>query len=261
MPLRDVVRREFRRAFRPPFFEPSVVLANGLLMAGAWFLLPTRWQDALFSLHGSFAFALILSSWMYSDVPATNVLGADAPHAEEALGDPVALDRLLSARTIVLWALVTPICVAIAVGLGIHESEYTRMALTIVAIVIPPFGALGIAAWLGILFPYHPIALSERWRHRRPFSHMWVRWSALVLLPYVIVPALAVVTLAPAYILWAVVGKGLEEPITDAHLLAGGAITLVVSLTLWFYGRRVSRRLAHRHLEALEEYLADPARG
>ena len=41
-------------------------------------LLPPRWQDALFSLHGTFAFALVLASWMYADVPATNVLGVGA---------------------------------------------------------------------------------------------------------------------------------------------------------------------------------------
>jgi hypothetical protein len=259
--LRDVVRREFQRAFHAPFFEPSVVVINGLLMAGAWFLLPTRWQDALFSLHGSFAFPLILSSWMYSDVPATNVLGADAPHAKAALDDPVALDRLLNARTILLWALVTPICVAIAIGIGIHDSQWARMALTILAIVIPPFGALGVAAWLGIWFPYHPIPLRERWAQRRSFGHMWVRWGALVLLPYAVVPALTVLTVAPAYVLWAAFGKGLNAPLSDAHVAIGGVITLAFSLALWAYGRRVSRRLVRRHRVALGDYLADPTRG
>jgi hypothetical protein len=261
VPLRDVVRRELVRAFHAPFLEPTVVLFNGMLMAGAWFLLPTRWQDALFSLHGSFAFPLILSSWMYADVPATNVLGVDAQHAREVLDDPVALDRLLSARTIVLWMLVTPICVAIAAGVGIYESEWARMALTMVAIVIPPFGALGIAAWLGIRFPYHAIPLRERWRHRQPVSHMWLRWSALVLLPFVVVPSLTVLTLAPAYLLWAALGKGLDASLADSHLLAGGLLTLAISLALWAYGRRVSRRLVQRHRGALAEYLADPARG
>src|SRR3954471_9358353 len=38
--LPDLVRRELQRAFRPPFLEPTVVVVNGLLMTGAWFLLP-----------------------------------------------------------------------------------------------------------------------------------------------------------------------------------------------------------------------------
>ena len=76
--LGQLVRLEFGRAFLSPYVAPSVVVTNGLLMTAAWFLLPTRWQDALFSLHGTFAFALVLASWMYADVPATNVLGLGA---------------------------------------------------------------------------------------------------------------------------------------------------------------------------------------
>jgi hypothetical protein len=259
--LRDVVRHELRRAFRPPFFEPTVVVVNGLLMTGAWFLLPVRWRDALFSLHGSFAFVLILSSWMYSDVPATNVLGLDAPQAREALDDPVGLDRLLNARTIVLWMIVTPICVAIAVGIGIYNSAWTRMALSIVAIVIPPFGALGIAACLGIRWPYHPIPLADRWHNRRPFGHMWVRWTTLVLLPFVVVPALTVLALVPSYALWAVLGKGMDAPLSEVHFVAGGVLTIAVSVVMWVFGRRLGHRLVRRNHAMLDSYLADPSRG
>ena len=48
-----------------------MVAVNGLLMAGAWFLLPRGW---LFTLQSALAFPVVLSSWMYADVPATNVL-------------------------------------------------------------------------------------------------------------------------------------------------------------------------------------------
>jgi hypothetical protein len=259
--LLEVVRDELRRAFRAPFLEPSVVVVNGLLMSGAWFLLPVRWRDALFSLHGSFAFALILSSWMYADVPATNVLGIDARHAREVLDDPVGLDRLLNARMIVLWILVTPICVLVAIGIGIYESEWSRMTLTIIAIVIPPFGALGISACVGIRWPYHSIPLADRWRHRRPFGHMWVRWAVLVLLPFVVVPSLTVLALVPAYAIWAAVGKGLDAPLSQTHFVAGGALTVAVSVAMWMFGRRLSHRLVRRHRVELGDYLADPTRG
>ena len=59
-----MLKRELRRALHPPFETPLVVVFNGLLMTGAWFLLPTAAQDALFTIHGSWAFALVLSSWM-----------------------------------------------------------------------------------------------------------------------------------------------------------------------------------------------------
>ena len=140
--LGPLVRLEFRRALQSPYVAPSVVVTNGLLVTAAWFLLPTRWQDVLFSLHGTFAFALVLASWMYADVPATNVLGLGAERSLEALDDPVALGRLLNARDIVLWMLVTPICVLVALGIGIYETQWTRMIITMVTIVVPPFGAL-----------------------------------------------------------------------------------------------------------------------
>jgi hypothetical protein len=128
------------------------------------------------------------------------------------------------------------------------------------AIVVPPFGALGVAAWLGIRFPYHPIPLTERWRLRRPWWHKWGRWLTLVLLPYVLVPALGLLTLAPAYALWAI-GKGIDQPPDNVHLIAGGLLTLTLSLIMWTFGRRVSVRLAHQRANSLNNYLADPRHG
>src|SRR3954454_9594795 len=117
----SMLRRELRRALRPPYETPLVVVFNGLLMTGAWFLLPTSAQDALFTIHGSWAFALVISSRMYADVPATNVLGSAARASLEALDDPRALKLLLAARNLVLWLFVTPICVTIPFVVGIQE--------------------------------------------------------------------------------------------------------------------------------------------
>jgi len=69
------VRAEFRRAARPPYEVPLVVLCNGLLVVVFWF---SRFSWTMFSLHGALAFPVVLGSWMYSDVPATNVLGSDS---------------------------------------------------------------------------------------------------------------------------------------------------------------------------------------
>ena len=49
------------------------------------------------------AFALVLAAWMYSDVPATNVLAPDRQRVMAAIDDPVMLQRLLYAKNIVLW--------------------------------------------------------------------------------------------------------------------------------------------------------------
>jgi hypothetical protein len=54
------------------------VAVNGPLMSPPWFFLPTTLRDRLSTVHGTLAFALVLAAWLYSDVPATNVLGPDA---------------------------------------------------------------------------------------------------------------------------------------------------------------------------------------
>ena len=69
--FRAAVTAEMGQAFSPPYQVPIVVAVNGLLIAGAWFLLPRGW---LFTLQSALAFPVVLSSWMYADVPATNVL-------------------------------------------------------------------------------------------------------------------------------------------------------------------------------------------
>ena len=98
--------------------------------------------------------------------------------------------RLLFAKNLVLWALVAPVCSLVALIIGVSNHDYIAMIITIIAITVMPFGVLGISAWVGIRFPYHPIPLGERWAHRRPWRHMLVRWLVLVVTPYGLVPAL-----------------------------------------------------------------------
>ena len=84
-----------------------MVLGNGVLMTALWTLLPSSLVTGVFQFHGPLAFALVLATWMYSDVPATNLWGADATRAIAALPDPPALARLWTAKNIVLWLMIT----------------------------------------------------------------------------------------------------------------------------------------------------------
>src|SRR5271165_2659660 len=90
---------EFGRAFHPPYEVPIVIAVNGVLMAGLWFLAPKAWDNALFSLHGTLAFPLLLAGWMIRDVPATNVLGPDHRRTRVALDDPLMSAACCTPRT------------------------------------------------------------------------------------------------------------------------------------------------------------------
>ncbi|HXX90624.1 MAG TPA: hypothetical protein VEI83_10425 [Acidimicrobiales bacterium] len=260
--LRQAVRVEFGRAFHTPYEVPIVVAVNGVLMASLWFFLPPHWKNALFSVHGTLAFAMVLAGWMLSDVPATNVLGPDARRVLAILDDPVMFRRLLYAKNIVLWSLVAPLCSVIALAIGINAHDISAMVVSIVAIAIVPFGALGFSAWVGIRFPYHPIALAERWAHRRPWRHMIIRWFSLALTPYILVPAILIVFMLPSLAFWSIFAKhGLQSRLSDGEYALGMLIACVLAVAGSIGGHRLGERLARRRKAKLSAYLADPSHG
>jgi hypothetical protein len=260
--LRAAVRAEFGRALRPPYETPSVVVVNGALMTACWGLLPTDLVDAVFTFHGPVAFAMVLASWMYSDVPATNLLGADAARTVAALPDPAVLRRLWYAKNIVLWMMITPLCAIVAIGIGIYEGQLTTTALSIIWIAVVPLGALGFSAWLGIRYPYHPLPLRRRWAARRRRWPMIGRWLVLVLTPYGLVPLLTAVLTLPSVLLWAAVAPGGQAThITNAQFAWGLVLAGALALVAWPLGHRYGTRRAHRRRQRLAAFLADPDRG
>ena len=258
----DAVRAEFGRALRPPYATLSTVAANGVFMSVAWFLLPRTLKDDVFTLHGSLAFALVLAAWMYSDVPATNVLAPDRQRAMAAIDDPVLLRRLLYAQNIVLWMFITPVCSVIAVVDGISGHDPLSILYTVIWIGVVPFGALGIAAWVGILFPYHPMPLRFRWEHRRPRWRMLWRWLALLLTPYILVPWLAIALMTPSLLLWGFTSAhGLSRKLPDHDLGLGIALACAVAIVCSFASHRWAVMIAERRRAKLLPFLADPTRG
>ena len=260
--LREALRAEWTRVLRPPFETPLTVAINAGLMSSAWFFLPPKLKDAVFTLHGSVAFAFVLSSWMYSDVPATNVLAPDGLRMRAAIDRPEALRRLLLAKSMVLWCFVAPICLLISFVMGAGQSDKVTAVYSAVAIGVVPFGVLAVSAWLGIRFPYHPVPLRYRWSRRRDWKHMLVRWSALVLLPYGVVPALTIAFLAPSLLIWGLTStSGLTQKLPDNDFGLGIALACAIAgLAVWL-GHRVALRMIARRRHELIAYLSDPQRG
>ncbi len=260
--LRAAVRREFARALRPPYETLIVVAVNGALMSSAWFFLPAALKDKVFTLHGTLAFAVVLAAWMYSDVPATNVLGPDATWAAEAIDDPAALRRLLYGKSIVLWALITPVCILVAVVGGFFSHNALATLYSVIWIGVVPFGVLGISPWVGILFPYHPMPVRYRWAHRHPRRRMLWRWLALVVTPYGLVPLLGVVIMVPSLLLWGLTSThGLTQELPDDDLGWGVALACAVAGVCWFGGHRLGAWMVRRRHAELLAFLTDPGRG
>ena len=103
----------------------------------------------------------------------------------------------------------------VALIIGISKHDYFAMAMTIIAIMVMPFGVLGVSAWVGIRFPYHPIPLRERWAVT-DLGEIWVRWLVLVVTPYGFVPALALAFITPTLLLWGISAQhGLTGRLSD----------------------------------------------
>jgi len=260
--IREAVRQQIALTFQPPYEAPITVAVNGALMSSAWFFLPTTLRDKLFTVHGTLAFALVLAAWMYSDVPATNVLGPDAVRSHAALDDPVMLRRLLLAKSTVLWLLVTPVCVLVALISGLANHSLLSTWYTIVMIGVFPFGFLAISAWVGIVFPYHPMPLRYRWEHRKPRKRMLVRWAVLVVTPYVVVPLLGVLLMVPSLLVWGFTAPhGLTQKLPDGDFGVGVVVACAVTLACALGGHRMSTWIAGKRQARLLEFLGDPVRG
>jgi hypothetical protein len=260
--LPAAVRAELRRTVRPPYETPGAVLVNGALMVACWTQLPPGVVDAVFRFHGPLAFPMVLACWMYADVPATNLLGADPAGSLAALADPPALRRLWYAKNLVLWLSATPLCVLVAIGIGMRERQPAAAALAVVWILVVPVGVLGFAGCVGVAFPYHRLPLRQRWVARRSWRRMLVRWVGLLAAPYVVVPALTVVLTLPSVLLWAALDPGGSGRRLGTGQFATGVVAgVAIAALAWPVGHRCGSRLATRRRDRLAAFLADPRRG
>jgi hypothetical protein len=107
--LAEAYRLQFDRAFRYPFSVPFTLLGNAVLTAVLWFWSPRDLFSVFFNVNELFFFPMVLASWMVSDVPATNEYAPDAQRILAALDDPTMLTRLLRAKHLVLWTLISPV--------------------------------------------------------------------------------------------------------------------------------------------------------
>lgn len=251
---------ELRREFRPPADIPLILAANAALMCGGWFLLPDSLRDWFFSVHGALAFPIVLESWMLSDVPATNMLGGDAKAAVVALADRRSFQRFLYAKSLALWVLAAPVCAFLTVAIG--ASQHHRVAtVSIIAVILAmPFGVLGISAWVGILFPYHPRPLRWRWAQRQSSLGGLVRWIVLIITPYNFVPLVCGIVLAPAILLTRHGSRELGM-LTSRGFSVGAVIGCAMAAVAFVVGHAVGARLAERRHAHLIAYLSDPERG
>jgi hypothetical protein len=157
---------------------------------------------------------------------------------------------------------VTPFCAVVAVVIGFFDQDWPPVLVSITAIGLVPFGVLGISGWIGIRWPYHPRELKFRWEHRRRWFHMLVRWAALLLIPYGVVPLLGVLVISPSLLVWSKVSTaGLDDRLSTADFAGGVALAAAMSIATFYVGHRGALGMIRQRGPSVRAYLSDPDRG
>jgi hypothetical protein len=260
--LSTAVMAEYRRILTERRDDLVAVSCNALLVTSCWFLLPDKIVNWLFTLHGALAFPYFLEMWMLGDTPATNVAGRDAVRALAQLHDPAALRLWLRAKHLVLASIVGPIAAIVAVIIGIVQDRYDMAAAVAITLLFLPLGVLSIASWVGLWVPYHPRKLLWRWEHRADWRAALLRWIVLVLLPFLVVPIIALVLLIPTLTIWLIAHQGHPpHDIPPAGLWLGTVVSVAVSLIVFGWAPGVAVKIARRRYDRLHGYLSDPEYG
>jgi hypothetical protein len=125
-----------------------------------------------------------------------------------------------------------------------------------------PLGVLSVASWIGLWLPYHPQKLLWRWQHRSDGLAALGRWAILVVLPFLVVPVIAISQLIPSLIIWIIAHQGYPpHQMATAGLWIGTAVSVAVSLIIFAYAPLVAVKIARRRNSGLHGYLSDPEHG
>ena len=238
----------------------ACLVGNALLTTALWFWTPKALLPLFFNVHELFFFPIVLASWMVSDVPATNEFGPDARRILAALDDPTMLTRLLRAKHLVLWTLVAPTVICVATVVGLESDRWLTMFFVLAWVVTVPLSSLGLASWVGIIWPYHPLPFRQRAHLALPWTRKWLRWIVLLVLPYGIVPLFGYLTLGPTLGLWHYAFSRSFR--IGGHLLALSVLVEIpLSVWLWTWSTRYATVIARRRSVRLRQFLQDPSLG
>jgi hypothetical protein len=142
----------------------------------------------------------------------------------------------------------------------VERQSAVKVIAACVVIAIIPFGILPVAAWVGLLLPYHLRPLRWRWDRRRNWR-LIARWALLAFSPFVIVPVVSAVIIFPSAALahWAFGAPA--HKLTNAEFVLVAVTACAMAVLVGIGGLWVAGRLRVRRHDRLATYLLDPAAG
>lgn len=123
-----------------------------------------------------------VAAWVLADGVNTDQLGSDARRTLDALGRNQSIVRILAKKNLMLATLLAPVAIVISTATRLSIDHWQDIPHTVLLDLFVVFMWLGIGDIASVLFPYHPLRLTERWHLRRS----WPRWAFCLALPYLI---------------------------------------------------------------------------
>ena len=162
-------------------------------------------------------------------------------------------------RIVAESSLIGVVCAAGVMCVGVGHYPWSEIVWACALVAFLPVGVLPVAAWLGIVFPYHPRSLRWRWQHRRAWrSHL--RWVVLAFAPFFYVPLIGILILSPGVQLARSI-KLPDQRLTPAQFGISAAVVCATAVVAAAIGLWVARRLLAWRTTHLTAYLANTDKG
>lgn len=231
----------------------STSLSNGVNTELHWFFLPPRQFLQTLVINGSisllfFLFSYYLGSynsnllpvaaatillWTLADASITNQLVFDRKKAAKELKNVGTIKRLLLIKNLAIVILSIPLTLIFGLILVAIVGKWSEMLYGAVIAFTLIWGWLGISNALSAMLPFELHDLKEFLGNR----HIWLRYSFLYGLPWVLLPIYAVVMSLPFILLgW----TGVKA--SHNHRFLAVVLLFAASLLIWQIGLALAER-------------------
>jgi len=228
--LAQDVRAELGRVYTPPRQLLSSLVVNGII-SFLFFLFSYYFGNYNDNLLPVAATTILL--WTLADLSLTNQLMFDHRSAVAELKKRGTLKHLLLVKNLAIVVLTIPLTLIFGLIVIVIVGRRGEILYSLAMVLALVWGWLGISNALSALLPFRILDLKSFMGDR----HIWLKYSILYGLPWVLLPVYAVVILLPFFLLgWTSTHAAHEHQIISFGLLLG------TSLLLWWRGLLVAEK-------------------
>jgi hypothetical protein len=185
--------------------------------------------------------------WALADSSLTNQLLYNKEQNRTELKRHGSLKRLLLIKNLAVVVLSIPLTLLFGLFLVLIVGKWSEVLYGTVMALILIWGWLGISNALSVLLPFELVSVKQYASDK----HIWIRYGFLYCLPWVLLPAYAIIMGLPLYLLgWT------KLDTAQNHRILGLSILLLLSLAMWSGGLNIADKYAKRANTKIKRFFA-----